>query len=30
MIADGNVSAMTPYQIMLDVLCSERYKKIAA
>lgn len=30
MIAEGNVSAMTPYQIMLDVLCGERYKKIAA
>ena len=30
MIAEGNVSAMTPYQIMLDVLGSERYEKIAA
>lgn len=30
MIADGSMSAMTPYQIMLDVLGSERYKKIAA
>ena len=29
-IAEGNVSAMTPYQIMLDVLGSERYEKIAA
>ncbi len=30
MIAEGNVSTMTPYQIMLDVLGSERYEKIAA
>ena len=30
MIAEGNVSAMTPYQIMLDVLGSERYEKIVA
>ena len=30
MIADGSLSAMTPYQIMLDVLNSERYEKIAA
>lgn len=30
MIADGSMSAMTPYQIMLDVLGSERYEKIAA
>ncbi len=30
MIAEGNVSAMTPYQIMLDVLGGERYEKIAA
>lgn len=30
MIADGSISAMTPYQIMLDVLGSERYEKIAA
>lgn len=30
MIAEGNVSIMTPYQIMLDVLGSERYEKIAA
>ena len=30
MIAEGNVSAMIPYQIMLDVLGSERYEKIAA
>ncbi len=30
MMAEGNVSAMTPYQVMLDVLGSERYEKIAA
>lgn len=30
MIADGSMSAMTPYQIMLDVIGSERYEKIAA
>lgn len=30
MIAEGNVSANTPYQIMLEVLGSERYEKIAA
>lgn len=30
MIADGSISAMTPYQIMLDVLGSERYERIAA
>lgn len=30
MIAEGNVSAATPYQIMLEVLGSERYEKIAA
>ncbi|MBQ9953386.1 MAG: DUF2828 family protein [Clostridia bacterium] len=30
MIAEGNVSAATPYQIMLEVLCGERYEKIAA
>lgn len=30
MIAEGKVSAMTPYQIMLDVLGGERYEKIAA
>ena len=30
MVAAGNVSAATPYQIMLEVLGSERYEKIAA
>ena len=30
MVAEGNVSAMTPYQIMMDVLGSERYQNIAA
>ncbi len=30
MMAEGSVSAMTPCQIMLDVLGSERYEKIAA
>lgn len=30
MMAEGSVSTMTPYQIMLDVLGSERYEKIAA
>lgn len=30
MIAEGNVSAMTPYQIMLEVLGGERYEKIVA
>lgn len=30
MMAEGSVSAMTPYQVMLDVLGSERYEKIAA
>ena len=30
MVAEGNVSSMTPYQIMLDVLGGERYEKIAA
>ncbi len=30
MIAEGSLSAITPYQIMLEVLGSERYEKIAA
>lgn len=30
MIADGTMSAMTPYEFMLNVLGSERYEKIAA
>lgn len=30
MVANGTLSAMTPYEFMLDVLLSERYKKIAA
>jgi hypothetical protein len=30
MIAEGNVSAMTPYQIMLEVLGGARYEKIVA
>lgn len=30
MIADGTISAMTPYAFMMDVLGSERYEKIVA
>ncbi len=30
MIAEGSLCAMTPYQIMLDVIGSERYEKIVA
>ncbi len=29
-VANGDMSALTPYQLMLDVLLSERYEKIAA
>lgn len=30
MITEGSVSATTPYQFMIDVLCGERYEKISA
>ena len=30
MIANGDISNLTPYKIMLQVLCGERYEKIAA
>ncbi len=30
MVADGTMDAMTPYEFMMDVLGSERYKKIEA
>ena len=30
MITEGSISATTPYQFMIDVLCGERYEKISA
>lgn len=30
MVADGKLSAMTPYEFMMVVLSSDRYEKIAA